>query len=41
MNINNIIIIWTLIASGSGCTSSEKTKIAVVSNLNLLNHGTN
>ena len=29
-----------LIAEASGCISSVRTEIAVVSNLNLFNHGT-
>ena len=31
--------IWTLIAEASRCTSSVRTEIAVISNLNLFNHG--
>ena len=31
---------WTLIAEASGCTSSVRIEIAVVSSLNLFNHGT-
>ena len=31
---------WTLIAEASGCISSVRTEMAVVSNLNLFNHCT-